>query len=599
MAITSAVETPPRAAFARGPVTTLSSPGRPLGTDFGTDTWDSGFMFTLADVTAMFRRDDRAVTVQIGAILAFGILILGLSVFQVAVVPQENKRVEFNSYVGTTNDLTDVRNDLLAAGTAGATAGTTVRTGARYPARAVLINPPPAAGSVATGSERTVTIDGVVAVTGEDANTRGFWNTTAHGPRSYSTRAVRFDPGYNELDVPPIVVTPTAAYRLTDGGPLPLTGQSFVSGTRITLVTVDGDVSAVGDGVTLTADPVSTTTRTVTVTGTGDEFTITLPVEGGAAAFNESQLADEIRANPAVRRTAVNGSAIDVVFDGSRTYDLRLARVAVRDDGGSTAETPPAPQYLVPLAGDGTAVPTTGARRIAVEVRDAYNNPVGGVDVAFTASNGQLPTGATATVTTGPDGRAGVPFDIADDADTATLYARIDGAGVTPHNESTVELIRQGTDAAGGTDDINPSRGGDVILEGAVEGGSKNEVVVSFNNSAASPQTIEKARISFYFQDQNSDRATSATIGAVTFDVPGVAKDPGVSLGTGSGQTVDVSFQGSGGKSVDTGDTFFILTVWFDGVGQETYFVAVDPSGGGGNGNGNGGGNGNGRGAGS
>jgi hypothetical protein len=531
----------------------------------------------------MLRGDDRGQSVQIGAILLFALFIVGLSFTQAFVVPQENKSVEFGSYVEASDDLTAYYHDLLAAGTQGSQTGQTVETGVRYPARTILINPGPAAGTVRTTGTRNVTITDVEAVSGEDRNVRGFWDTDARGPRNYSTRHVEFDPGYNEFDASPVVVSSVGTYRLGSGGQVALTEQSFLSGNRITLVTIDGDVESGGLSTSLSAAPTSVATRSVTVTGDGgSDFTITVPVPGNATAWNASSGARSLRANPNVVGTEVNGSRVDVTFDGGREYTLRLAKVTVRGSSDSSVETEPEPAYVVPLTSNGTAVPTEGATEVAVEVRDEYNNPVGGTNVSFTTADGSF-DGAS-VVTTDSAGTATVSFNISDSVDTADVSVRVVDEGVTPYNSTTIMLVRQGSGNDGaGTDEINPSSDGDVQLVEAIST-ANTEIEVQFNNTAPETRTIEKLRISFYFASQNDRIATNMSIDDNTgtkrfFDVPGTTNDVVESFpantesdATKLSLTVEETTGGSGAK---TDDDFFILTIWFEEAEKETYFVSV------------------------
>jgi hypothetical protein len=79
-------------------------------------------------------------------------------------------------------------------------------------------------------------------------------------------------------------------------------------------------------------------------------------------------------------------------------YTLRLAKAGV-----GTGVTGTDPAYMTRVTADGTTVPEEGTETLVVEVRDAYNNPVSGVNVAGEAPLGTLVEG---NVTTDEDGRA-------------------------------------------------------------------------------------------------------------------------------------------------------------------------------------------------
>jgi len=543
----------------------------------------------------MLRGDDRGQSVQIGAILLFGVLVISLSVFQTVVVPSENSGVEFNGYVEATDDLVTLRNGLLAAGTRGGQSSETVQTGVRYPSRMVLINPGPPTGSLETTASENVTIAGVEAVSGEEGNVRGFWNTTARGAQNYSTRRVSFSPGYNEIEVPPVEVSGTGAYRLTPNGPLAIAGQTVITGNRITLVTVDGDLSASGLSTPVTASPASVATRSVTVTGNGSDPTVTLPVPGNgteAAAVqwvNSSEARTLNDTNPNVERIVPNGSRADVVLDGSRQYELRLARVVVHDSGDSGVATETEPQYLVPLAANGTTVPTTGTRQLAVEVRDRYNNPVEGATVNFGATGGSID--GNSTVITGSDGRASVAFDIGDDVDSATLDAAIDGTGTAPYNASTIEVTRAGADSGsglGGTG-INPNtKNGLVLRDASIDGGTVDVTVDNLDPSR--DKNITDAQFAFYSVDKQPSGGSQgnspnqrtepddATIGTTTLQIRGSFESLGLIVPANSPTTFTVEFDGIDPEQGD----FFVLAVLIDTDGDgapddsANYFIAPE-----------------------
>ena len=63
----------------------------------------------------MYRDDDRGQSIQIGAVLLFGALIVALAGYQAFVVPQQNERVEFAHSQTVQDDMQDLRNALVSA----------------------------------------------------------------------------------------------------------------------------------------------------------------------------------------------------------------------------------------------------------------------------------------------------------------------------------------------------------------------------------------------------------------------------------------------------------------------------------------------------
>jgi hypothetical protein len=87
-----------------------------------------------------------------------------------------------------------------------------------------------------------------------------------------------------------------------------------------------------------------------------------------------------------------------VTLERDENYTMELVKVGVGTAVSGTEEA-----YLTDVSGNGSAVPEGGSQQVAVEVRDAYNNPVPGVTVNGSAAGGSL---ADTMATTDEDGRA-------------------------------------------------------------------------------------------------------------------------------------------------------------------------------------------------
>jgi hypothetical protein len=535
-----------------------------------------------------FRDANRAQAIQVGAILLFALLILGISIYQATVVPQQNARVEFNAYQAATDDMVSVRDDVVTAGTEGTAASTTVETGATYPARSIFVNPGAPSGTVSTASASNVTVSGVRPVDSEASNTRAFWNETAG---TYETNRVTFTPSYNEFDGSPVSIAGQGVYRLPNDRVLPISAGSTISGNRITLVTVRGDLGASGRSVSVTADPVSTATRTVVVTGTGGTFNVTVPTPIPASAWNDT-VAPDVVANPNVVTTdPVGDDSVRIEFDGSRQYELRLAAVELRAQSDSSVVQQPGGSYLIGLTGNET-ISTNGTSPVAVEVRDRYNNPVSGTDVTFNVTDGDATFAGGGTgrvVTTDGSGRAPVALRPGGSG-TITVEARSDlnGNGTIESYERTRFAVTatDGADDDGGAEEINPAEEGDVILvRGTVnprQGKQDSVIEIDFNNTATETRTISEARISFYYVNEqgNANRMPPDTFqfGNTDFSIPGRLKslnDP-VQIPPGTPDGPEVTIATDGGDSPERED-FFIVTVVYEETGTtNTYFVTIE-----------------------
>jgi len=400
-----------------------------------------------------FCSEDRAQALQVGAILLFGFLVLGLSLYQTTVVPEQNRGIEFNAYQEAAADLTDLRNDVITAA-AGETTGTNVKTGAEYPSRSVFVNPGPPDGRLRTTDARNVTLENVTAVDREAANTRTFVENGVSG-RNYSTRDVRFSPNYHVLDAQPMVVTGQQAYRYADGSEgrfIPLSGQTLLQGDRLNLLFVSGDLGAGGSTSTVTTEPVSASTRTVTITGDGGNVVLRLGTPPGISADTwVNNTGESLNAsNSRVLDVEADGDRVRIELDGDETYRLKLARVEVRERNDVSDVPDPEPAYVVSQVANGTPTTVNETVDLSVEVRDAYNNPLSGVDVEFT-----YPDGSTETVTTDEDGIATVDYTPTDSG-TKEFTANISDP-VVANGEPTTTFtlgVFESADGTGGSADV-------------------------------------------------------------------------------------------------------------------------------------------------
>ncbi|MUV60167.1 hypothetical protein [Halobacterium sp. CBA1126] len=320
-----------------------------------------------------FRDDSRAQSVQIGAILLFATLIIALSVYQATVVPSQNADVEYKHSQTVQNQLTDVRNGILRSAATGTTQPVSVTLGTQYPSRVFLMNPPPATGTLRTGSYENngIEVSNVVATNDE---TRDFLD----GSWTASTKYLEYEPNYHEYDnAPNLAYGETLLYNRypREGTTIPLSDQLLVDGNTITLVALNGSVGTTQSGsVSVNPQALSGPYERVQVTNESDEpVELTIPTQlsadtltnrtglGGQDAFQNAE--------------AVGDDRVRVTLDPG-TYTLRTAKVGV---GSGTDD--PGPRYLT-TSDDRTV---QNGEEFTVSMRDAFNNPVSG-DVNVTVN---------------------------------------------------------------------------------------------------------------------------------------------------------------------------------------------------------------------
>jgi hypothetical protein len=236
-----------------------------------------------------------------------------------------------------------------------------------------------------------------------------------------------------------------------------VTGQRLLEGNLIYVVTLNGSLARSGTAVSVDPTPVSTSDRAVAVTGTDiaietdtelseEEWRRLLEDQyernGGRIAGNESGV-------------TVTGGTLTVDLVSNRTYRLRMAKVGVGTGITDTTE-----RYLTVVDG-ATNVDTGGTRRIVLEVRDGYNNPVSGVtaDASVDGEGSIRPDGRT-PVSDG-NGRVAYEYDAPDSIAGSSRTDRLEFTFDTPADRpdfdgETPESVRidvQVVSGGGGTAD--------------------------------------------------------------------------------------------------------------------------------------------------
>lgn len=535
-----------------------------------------------------FRDDDRAQSVQVGAILLFASLVIFASLYQATAIPSQNSQIEFDDYMTASSDMTKLRNAVLDTASSNAEHGVNVKAGTRYPARVFFVNPPPATGRVTTTAASNATLRNATASASGDL--REFW---AGGTHNFTTRSIVFQPGYHEIDAAPVTTAYGFTYRSYES-PVKLASQSLVQGNRITLVTVAGGLSASGTSPTITTTPLSAHTQTITVKSTSTEpLTLVVPTKLSAAQWENKVLSGQHDPSgdgtdepsqyvQAVEPGPRNGT-VKLTFESgpNKTYELKLAKIGVSEASDELTVSDPKPTYVVPVKGENTTAVEGQNQTLAVEVRDRFNNPKSNVDVAFTTSDGTFSNGkSTINVTTNARGKATVSFTPGH-AGSVAVHAEMKNHGSNPLNETTINLTAVPS-AKGANPLTNPNN--TVVLAEArqVYAGSAYTLEMELKNRADKSLSISKARLAFYYAPTPADKPSYAAINDSSLDE--IVRrgdfdniDQNFTIPSGGTETISLYlYQGS--TQVDyRRDHWLIVTLIYDDGRQITYFVQQDP----------------------
>jgi|GEM_PF-3157860 len=320
--------------------------------------------------------DQRGASEVVGAILVFGLLVMLLSIIQLQAVPNANAGVEYEHSQAAQGDLDRLDESIDRTVETGNSEGVGVQLGTQYPTRLVTFNPPPPEGSLRTENRGEIQID----------------NASASGPAGvifnggerdfYHSHSLVYEADYNEYD--------NAARRVREVGigydefrdGTVVRTQPFIDGATIELVTFNRSFEAQSSGSEL-IEPTDVsgpaTTVPVNNAAPNESIRIEVPTSLDNETWSEALKGELVENGGHVESFSVNNTTDRLVvhLEPGITYDLRMADIGF---GEADSEEP---LYMVPSPGsEGPASVDVGREgSVSVEVRDKYNNPVGGVDL--------------------------------------------------------------------------------------------------------------------------------------------------------------------------------------------------------------------------
>lgn len=516
----------------------------------------------------------RAVSEVMGAILVFSLLVTTLGAYQAVIVPNENQEIEFKHNAEVRGDMQSLWSGVRETGRTGERRAVEIDTGVQYPSRSLTINPGEPVGSVRTSDLHSdaVEIQGAEAVDAEEAD---FWASgTTHG---FDTRFVLFEPGYNYYqEAPTTIYEPTVLYSSADGGDVVDAPQRLIDDRTINLVVVDGELARANSrGVNLDLVPVSTSSRTVEVTGP-----ITLMVKTNLAEAQWQQHLDDFghaSLNDYDDSTTPHTATIELA---AGPYELNLAKVGIDD-----ALSEPAARYVVNTDSTSRTLNPGESADLTVRVLDRFGNPVSGETVRC--------CGGTGTEQTDEDGYATFSVASGSAGTISTVNVWFDGSTASSvGNEKKVEYTISSSSPSTGSPSanlINPGSG--LVFESATTGGvlGSDEIAVRFRNTNSSPnwENVTRLRVNYYYTSppgsgpslnrEAEQFETNRT--ASTGDVGGPYVFTDGSFNVSASDTIGVKFDfdysgtGGGTLDLDEGDYFFVSLVFEDGSSR-IYVVA-------------------------
>jgi hypothetical protein len=404
---------------------------------------------------------------------------------------------------------------------------------------------------------------------------------------NFSTRSVAYRPGYNEYANPPTTrYEGWTLYNDFEGANRVYNRKGLLSDRTIRLTMLDGNLSQSSQSsITLPTTPISAPSQSVTVRGAAPDAPVTLRLGTGLSADDWNATLDS---EPNFEgATQIDNDTVEIRLryaDDSNqpiTYNLRMAKVGIGQ--GTTAE---GAHYLT-VVGDDPSINGAGGS-VTVDVRDRFNNPVPGVNVTFSSSQGTIPD---PVVTSDQNGRATAEFQ-SPTSETVTITATADvNAGNRQAERGRVVfdgiIVEDGT--SNQDSEINPAGDASFVQRSAdfrEIGGEWFADVVFRNEDNQDAKEITAIRVNAYIsstfnqgeQFTNPDRVqiSSGNDDLLLANVSGgYVSYTASNAVVGSNQDRKISFEfrdGTQNLQADAGD-FFVVSIRFADGSVARYFI--------------------------
>lgn len=337
-----------------------------------------------------FRGDGRGQSIQVGAIILFGVLIITFATYQAFVVPNQNQQVEFNHNQRVQGDMVEVRNSILTTKTTGEDGYAAVELGTEFTPRLIALNPPSPSGSLYTTERRPIVV--------EDRGTGDTITTDVCPGGDVQTRFIEYSPNYAEFRNPGTFRYENSLLYKDFGNndTVRLSSQQFVQGDTVQIVPLRGSFNRGGSG-TIAVEPkaglVDTSQR--------EDVNVTVPTQ-----LSESRWEDALSGQVAPENVTVTegpgGRNLTVALSGNFQVDCGPVgfgesppsgeRGGGGGDGDSTGINPAAPGDV--KLEDETLVDKTNSEVALTFNNTGDSNNITEARISFYSSKNQEPTRA-------------------------------------------------------------------------------------------------------------------------------------------------------------------------------------------------------------
>jgi len=348
------------------------------------------------------RDSSRGQVVMLGILLAALIIAAVYAIAQSTIAPQVRATTEYNHALDTLSDMQSLQVDTISAADTGSQQGSVVKMGATYPFKFVFIHPTDPTGTIKTTESRSLGIENAVARHNETAD-------YIDGRRlEYQSVGLQYSPDYSEYrSAPDLKITPSGVLYADHPSTRKIINEpAIVDGRTISLTASDGELySSQGQPQMMHVLPLSTSSTTVRVTNETAASPVTVTLETDLNVSTWRQIlkgeidSDTSRANPEtdqdsqyIAEVAKSGSTLEVVFETGESYLLELSKLGFKraSQPALNAASEPNVTYLTAESDQDPTVVENNTVELAVEVRDAMNNPVSDVKVSASASSGEV-----------------------------------------------------------------------------------------------------------------------------------------------------------------------------------------------------------------
>lgn len=328
--------------------------------------------------------NNKAQSNVLGLIIGLGILLILISLVNIAVVPQEKFDSEQSHLEEVNDDAINIYQSIYDSGSGNEIQEVIFNLGPNYERGFILDSPFPKYKGLEPNGELETISNGNIEISGGSLVGSEYSRITPTKDFSsiqYDTEKINYKIDYQEIDgIENRVIENFVYYKNTSNNNLVISDQKLIRNKKINIAILDGNFSRnSNDKVSLRIRPVSAYNKGIYLK---DINSITFNSD-----LSQSKWDNLLQNEDHVDGVSKLGDEITVDLDSSKIYNVRIFKIKITPYGQSTNVEKPSYNYSITYPNEDFVENSGEDVKVITNTRDKYHNPITGVTGSIEETN--------------------------------------------------------------------------------------------------------------------------------------------------------------------------------------------------------------------